>query len=71
MTFLTKHWLGLAVLICLAWVALGLAADNPKGAAPAAILFWCFFVPWLIRGFLRFAGRAWHHSTKTSTSEPR
>jgi hypothetical protein len=71
MTFLKTHWLGLAVLICLVWVSLALASHDPKGAMFPSIMFWFFFVPWLIRGFFRFAGRAWHHSTHTRTSEPR
>lgn len=65
MRFLLRHWLGSAVLLMFLWVAFALANNDPRGARLPAMLFWLFFLPWMLRGFVRFLGRAWHHSVRT------
>ena len=71
MDFLKRHWLGIALLLDVAWIALAVTYGTARDAQVPAILFWFLFVPWLIRGFIRFCGRAWRHGAKTGTSELR
>jgi hypothetical protein len=66
MEFITKHWLGIMVLSTFTWYAIAVQGGHyQKGFFPG-LIFLLLFGTWLLRGFVRFLGRAWHHgATRT------
>jgi hypothetical protein len=65
MTFLRTHWLGIAVLVTLAWeIAASYGGHFQRGAFPA-LLFLLTFSVWVIRGVIRWMGKQWRHSSET------
>jgi hypothetical protein len=66
MEVLLKHWLGTTWLV-LGVAAMAITSQDPKHPpilllALSSVFFWV----WVIRGFVRFLGRAWHHSITES-----
>jgi hypothetical protein len=62
MEFLQRHWLGLAVLVTFALAASSMIPDPRHANLRTFGLFDVFLLVWMFRGFVRFVGRAWHHS---------
>jgi hypothetical protein len=68
MNFIGRHWLGLTVLSLFALTMVTMVQGPHRDFLVFDGLFALSFVVWALRGFIRFVGRAWHHSV---TSQPR
>jgi hypothetical protein len=63
MDLLARHWLGTTVVVFATW---GMFATSLHPRTPAIfplVVAWLFLCVWLLRGFIRFCGRAWRHGT--------
>jgi hypothetical protein len=62
MTFLQRRWLGLTVLALLALTIVTMYQGPHEAFLFFDGLFAIFTLVWMFRGFIRFVGRAFHHS---------
>jgi hypothetical protein len=62
MRFIGRHWLGILVLLALAFAMLGMATMPRDLVVPFYLPFALLAPVWMFRGFIRFVGRAFHHS---------
>ena len=62
MDFLRKHWLGIAVLVSFVIYVAQMPPRFDAKMVVSASVFMLLFVVWVFRGFIRFVGRAFHHS---------
>lgn len=71
MSWLKRHWLGVAVLVsCIVYGAQMPPRFDTKMVVSAGVFLFLLAV-WMLRGFVRFLGRAWHHGARTATRDAR
>lgn len=66
MTFVSKHWLGIAVLAAFVWYGSQMPPKFDTQMIVSGSLFLFLFGVWALRGFVRFLGRAFNHSLTES-----